>query len=63
MSVVFAPVKTAADVKMSEVEKDNEDVVNRGGGSSLDSVDIFAELGKMQQMVSTSVSSAARDAA
>ncbi|CAK0814568.1 unnamed protein product [Prorocentrum cordatum] len=35
-------VKTAADVKMSEVEKDNEDVENRGGGSSSISVDTMA---------------------
>eukprot|EP00959_Pyramimonas_sp_CCMP1952_P447548 9371228-Pyramimonas_sp.AAC.1 len=63
MSVVLASVKTAADVKMSGVEKDYEDVENRGGGSSLDSGDTFAELGKMQQMVSTSVSSAVREAA
>eukprot|EP00959_Pyramimonas_sp_CCMP1952_P184717 3862203-Pyramimonas_sp.AAC.1 len=35
-------VKTAADVKMSEVEKVNEDVENRGGGSSSNPGDTMA---------------------
>eukprot|EP00959_Pyramimonas_sp_CCMP1952_P277313 5797565-Pyramimonas_sp.AAC.1 len=47
---------------MSEVEKDNEDVESRGGSSS-NSGYIFAEMRKIQPMMPTSFSSAAREAA
>eukprot|EP00959_Pyramimonas_sp_CCMP1952_P397245 8323424-Pyramimonas_sp.AAC.1 len=59
---------TSADIKMSEVEKDNErnwvreEVEHGGGGTSSNSGDLFAEIRKFQQLLPSIVSTAVHDA-
>eukprot|EP00959_Pyramimonas_sp_CCMP1952_P161576 3378855-Pyramimonas_sp.AAC.1 len=59
---------TPADIKMSEVEKENErkrvreEAEKGGGGSSPNSGDLFAEFRKFQQMLPSIVSTAVHGA-
>eukprot|EP00959_Pyramimonas_sp_CCMP1952_P179193 3746068-Pyramimonas_sp.AAC.1 len=59
---------TSADIKTSEVEKDNErkrvreEVESGGGGTSSNSGDVFAEFRQVQQLLPSIVSTAVPDA-